>query len=114
MRHLVIRTAEFKSRMHAVRAWPAPGALHGRYYCGLPTKPHLRCIGTTSVPAKMEWAMTNEKMSGETMGAKALMFALIAGAALLFLEVTWSPVFQPQQHPTAQTVTVQPQRVAAN
>lgn len=58
--------------------------------------------------------MTNEKMSGETMGAKALMFALIAGAALLFLEVTWSPVFQPQHQPTVQTVTVQPQRVAAN
>ena len=58
--------------------------------------------------------MTNEQDTGETMGAKALMFALIAGAALLFLEVTWSPTFQPTQHPAAQTVTVQPQRVASN
>jgi hypothetical protein len=58
--------------------------------------------------------MTNEHMTGESMGAKALMFALIAGAALLFLEVTWSPAFQPVQHPTTQTVTVQPARVASN
>ncbi len=40
------------------------------------------------------------------------MFALIAGAALLFLEVTWSPTFQPTQHPVAQTVTVQSASVA--
>ena len=48
--------------------------------------------------------MTNEQSSGETMGAKALMFAMIAGAALLFLEATWSPTFQPapQAAPTAQ------------
>jgi len=58
--------------------------------------------------------MTNEERTGESTGAKALMFALIAGAALLFLEVTWSPTFQPVQHPVAQTVTVQPERVAAN
>jgi hypothetical protein len=58
--------------------------------------------------------MTNEHMTGESMGAKALMLALIAGAALLFLEVTWSPTLQPAQHPTAQTVTVQPARVASN
>ncbi|MEJ0041644.1 MAG: hypothetical protein WDM81_05305 [Rhizomicrobium sp.] len=52
----------------------------------------------------------NEQESGEGMGAKALMFAMIAGAALLFLEVTWSPTFQATQHPVAQTVTVQPAR----
>jgi hypothetical protein len=56
----------------------------------------------------MEWAMTNEKLSGETMGAKILMFAMIAGAALLFVEATWSPSFQPSQahSATAQTATV--------
>ena len=65
-------------------------------------------------PEQMEWVMTNEERTGESMGAKALMFALIAGAALLFLEVTWSPTVQPVHHPVAQTVTVQPERVAAN
>jgi hypothetical protein len=58
--------------------------------------------------------MTNEHMTGESMGVKALMFAMIAGAALLFLEVTWSPAFQPVQHPTTQTVTVHTARVASN
>ncbi len=58
--------------------------------------------------------MTNEERSGESLGAKALMFAVLAGAALLFLEVTWSPTFQPTTHPVAQTVTVQPERVANN
>ena len=58
--------------------------------------------------------MTNEERTGESLGAKALMFALIAGAALLFLEVTWSPAFQPVQTPVAKTVTVQPDRVARN
>ncbi len=50
--------------------------------------------------------MTNEQSSGETMGAKALMFAMIAGTALLFLEVTWSPTIQPtpQKTPVASTV----------
>jgi hypothetical protein len=55
----------------------------------------------------MEWAMTNETLSGETMGAKALMFAMIAGAALLFIEATWSPSFQPAEHaPAAHSATV--------
>jgi len=58
--------------------------------------------------------MMNERDTEDGLGAKALMFALIAGAALLFLEVTWSPTFQPTHHPVAQTVTVQPQRVASN
>ena len=51
--------------------------------------------------------MTNEKLSGETLGAKALMFAMIAGAALLFVEATWSPSFQPSQtHPVATQTAV--------
>ncbi|MEI9991364.1 MAG: hypothetical protein WDM86_15130 [Rhizomicrobium sp.] len=54
----------------------------------------------------------NEQETGDGMGAKALMVALIAGAALLFLEVTWSPTFQPAHHPVAQTVTMQPEGVA--
>ena len=58
--------------------------------------------------------MSNEESTGESMGAKVLMFALIAGAALLFLEVTWSPAFQPAQTPVARTVTVQPDRIAQN
>jgi len=58
--------------------------------------------------------MTNEKMSGETMGVKALMFALLAGVALLFVEVTWSPTFQPAAHePVAQT-QVHHDRLASN
>ena len=61
----------------------------------------------------MEWAMTNEQTTGETLGAKALTFALLAGAALLFVEVTWSPTFQPahEQAPVAQT---QVQHLASN
>jgi hypothetical protein len=65
----------------------------------------------------MEWAMTNEKLSGETMGAKALMFAMIAGAALLFIEATWSPGIQPADShaPVAQqTTTVHHARLAQN
>jgi hypothetical protein len=63
----------------------------------------------------MEWAMTNETLSGETLGAKALMFAMIAGAALLFVEATWSPSFQPAEHaPQAQTTTVHHERLAQN
>jgi hypothetical protein len=63
----------------------------------------------------MEWAMTNEKLSGETLGAKALMFAMIAGAALLFIEATWSPGFQPvEQAPAAQATTVHHDRLARN
>ena len=60
--------------------------------------------------------MTNERLSGETMGAKALMFAMIAGAALLFVEATWSPAFQPAEHaPVAQqTTTVHHARLAQN
>ena len=60
----------------------------------------------------MEWAMSNEKLSGETLGAKALMFALLAGAALLFVEVTWSPSFLgTDPAPVAQTSV---QHVASN
>ena len=55
----------------------------------------------------------NEDTEGEGMGAKALMFAVIAGAALLFLEVTWSPTMQPAPHPLAQA-TQQADRVARN
>ena len=60
--------------------------------------------------------MTNEKLSGETLGAKALMFAMIAGAALLFVEATWSPSFQPAttHAPVAQTAPVHHDRLAAN
>ena len=58
--------------------------------------------------------MTNEKLSGETMGAKALMFAVLAGVALLFVEMTWSPTFQPSApQPVVQTVVHQ-DRVARN
>ncbi len=55
----------------------------------------------------------NEQDTGESMGAKALMFAMIAGAALLFLEVTWSQPVQPTEHPVARTVTVQPAEAIA-
>ena len=60
--------------------------------------------------------MTNESMSGETMGAKALMFAMIAGAALLFLEVTWSPSFQPaaEHAPVTHTAALHHDRLASN
>jgi hypothetical protein len=59
--------------------------------------------------------MTNEERSGETMGVKALMFALLAGTAFLFVAVTWSPVaqFAAEHHPVAQA-QVHHDRVAAN
>jgi hypothetical protein len=59
--------------------------------------------------------MTNEHSSGETFGAKTLMFAMIAGTALLFLEATWSPTFHPapEQAPVAKT-SVQHKRLAQN
>ncbi|MEI9994775.1 MAG: hypothetical protein WDM91_09290 [Rhizomicrobium sp.] len=53
----------------------------------------------------------------DSFGAKVLMFAMIAGAALLFLEATWSPVIQGgEKHATVQTVTMPPapQRLARN
>jgi hypothetical protein len=51
----------------------------------------------------------------ETFGAKALTWAMIAGAALLFLEITWSPAQLPTvKAATVQTVTVQPDRLARN
>ncbi len=63
---------------------------------------------------EMEWAMTNEQTSGETLGAKALMFALLAGAALLFVEVTLpaGPAAH-EQAPVAQTAAHH-ERVASN
>jgi hypothetical protein len=50
----------------------------------------------------------------ETFGAKALTWAMIAGAALLFLEITWSPVVQapPAKPIVAQTVSAH--RLAQN
>ena len=59
--------------------------------------------------------MNDDYTEGESWGAKALMFAMIAGAALLFLEVTWSPVIPttPQTAPVAQTA-VHHERLARN
>ncbi|HXC54718.1 MAG TPA: hypothetical protein VNU97_05450 [Rhizomicrobium sp.] len=60
--------------------------------------------------------MTNEDT--ETYGAKVLTWAMIAGAALLFLEVTWSSVGALPQHsvaaPQTATVQVQQDRLARN
>ena len=67
------------------------------------------------MPAElMEWAMTNEDT--EPYGAKVLTWAMIAGAALLFLEVTWSSIGTAPHAPAAQTATVQmhQDRVARN
>ena len=47
----------------------------------------------------------------EGFGAKALTFAMIAGAALLFLEATWSPTLQggtAAKTATVETVPVTP------
>ena len=58
--------------------------------------------------------MNTDYTEGEDRGTKALMLTLLAGAALLFVEVTWSPAVQtvPVKHPVAQTVHVD--RVARN
>ncbi|HEY0104783.1 MAG TPA: hypothetical protein VGB91_01775 [Rhizomicrobium sp.] len=57
--------------------------------------------------------MTNEYKSGETMGAKALMFAVLAGVALLFVEVTWSPTVQPEpEHAPVARTAVHHERLA--
>jgi hypothetical protein len=59
--------------------------------------------------------MTNDTFEGEGRTAKALMFAMLAGAALLFFEVTWAPTVQtaPAHAPVAQTV-VHHDRLASN
>jgi hypothetical protein len=51
----------------------------------------------------MEWAMTDmDDETSENVGTRILTWAMIAGAALMFLEVTLSPAAQP----VAKTATV--------
>jgi hypothetical protein len=60
--------------------------------------------------------MTDLNTTGEGFGAKALTLAMILGAALLLLEITWSPVMQ-APHAAAvstATVTAHPDRLAQN
>jgi hypothetical protein len=53
----------------------------------------------------MEWAMDYENT--ENPVARVLPWIAIAAAAFLFLEVTWSPAFQPApKHASVETVTV--------
>lgn len=52
----------------------------------------------------MEWAM-NEEIETEGKGGKLLMLALVAGAALLFVETTM-PIGTPAKTATVQTVSM--------
>lgn len=54
---------------------------------------------------------TDMTEDGESFVAKALTWGMIAGAALLFLEITFSPVMQA---PPAKIATAQTQTLAQN
>jgi hypothetical protein len=63
----------------------------------------------------MEWAMTNENT--KSLGTSFLTWAMIAGAALMFLEVTVSSLTPVPAHTaTVQTITApaHPDRLARN
>jgi len=97
--------------MHDYSAWLAFIAMQHRHYCGLPKPPYFP--GVAGEPAlrnagparKMEWVMSDENT--KTVGTTVLTWAMIAGAALLFLEITLSAA-QPVAEKTAtvQTITV--------
>jgi hypothetical protein len=55
----------------------------------------------------MEWAMTDlDDETSENVGTRILTWAMIAGAALMLLEVTLSPAQPVTKTATVQTVTV--------
>jgi hypothetical protein len=97
--------------MHDYSAWLAFTAMQHRRYCGLPKPPHFPTVAgepalRNAGPArKMEWVMSDENTN--TFGSTALTWAMIAGAALLFFEITLSSA-QPaaERSATVQTVTV--------